>query len=318
MSDNLISWLFAGFQALLFITIAPLLSSWIKRNRCFLQNRTAPVLWQPYQNLRKLFKKEVVIANNASWIFRVTPYIVFGTTVLAACVVPLIAIDLPSAAIADVIVLVSFFALSRFFLTLAALDIGTAFGGMGASREMMLSSLAEPAMLMAIFTLAMTASTTNLSSTIATILSQGFILRPSFIFAILGLMMVAVAESGRIPIDNPATHLELTMVHEAMILEYSGRYLALMDWAHQIKLMLYGVLIANLFFPWGIATEQSLSALLIGIFAIITKLALLGMLLAFSETLLAKLRLFRAPSYLSFAFLLCLLGMLSHVILEVG
>jgi len=318
MIDNLTNWLLAGIQTLLFIAIAPLLTSWIKRSKCRLQNRTAPTLWQPYQNLRKLFKKEVVIASNVSWIFRTTPYIIFGTTVLAASIVPLIATDLPTTAIADVIVLVSFFALSRFFLTLAALDTGTAFGGMGASREMTLSSLAEPAMLMAVFTLAMAASTTNLSTTIETILSQGLILRPSFIFAILGLMMVAIAETGRIPIDNPATHLELTMVHEAMILEYSGRYLALIEWAHQIKLTLYSVLIVNLFLPWGIATEQTLPALAIGIVAIIVKLAFLGMLLAFSETLLAKLRLFRAPGYLSFAFLLCLLGMLSHVILEVG
>lgn len=318
MSDYLVSWLLAGLQTLLFIAIAPLLSGWIKNNKCFLQNHTAPVLWQPYQNLRKLFHKEVVIADNASWLFRATPYVVFGTTVLAASVVPLVATDLPTAIVADVIVLVSFFALSRFFLALAGLDIGTAFGGMGASREMTLSSLAEPAMLMAVFTLAMTASTTNLSTMVATILSQGFVLRPSFIFAILGLMMVAIAETGRIPIDNPATHLELTMVHEAMILEFSGRHLALIEWAHQIKLTIYGVLIANLFSPWGIATEQTLTALLIGVFAIVVKLALLGTLLAFSETLLAKLRLFRAPSYLSFAFLLCLLGMLSHIILEVG
>lgn len=318
MSQYFISWLLAGLQTLLFIAISPFLASWIKRNKCFLQNRTAPNLSQPYWDLRKLFRKEVVIAANASWIFRITPYIVFGTTVLAASVIPLVATDLPTATVADVIVLVSFFALARFFLALAALDIGTAFGGMGTSREMTLSSLAEPAMLMGVFTLAMTASTTNLSTTIETILSQGVLLRPSFIFAILGIMMVAIAETGRIPIDNPATHLELTMVHEAMILEYSGRHLALIEWAHQIKLTLYGVLIANLFMPWGIATEQTLTALFIGVIAILAKLALLGTLLAFSETLLAKLRLFRAPSYLSFAFLLCLLGMLSHVILEVG
>lgn len=318
MSQYLISWLLAGLQTLLFIAISPLLASWIKRNKCFLQNRTAPNLSQPYWDLRKLFHKEVVIAANASWIFRITPYIVFGTTVLAASVIPLVATDLPTATVADVIVLVSFFALARFFLALAALDIGTAFGGMGASREMTLSSLAEPAMLMGVFTLAMTASTTNLSTTIETVLSQGVMLRPSFIFAILGLMMVAIAETGRIPVDNPATHLELTMVHEAMILEYSGRHLALIEWAHQIKLTLYGVLIANLFLPWGIATEQTISALAIGVVTILAKLAFLGTLLAFSETLLAKLRLFRAPSYLSFAFLLCLLGMLSHVILEVG
>lgn len=313
-----LSWLLAGLQTLLFIAIAPILISWIRVNKCWLQNRSAPSLWQPYRDLRKLFRKDVLVAEQASWIFTTTPYIVFGTTVLAAGVVPLVATDLPTAAIADVIVLAGFFSLARFFLALAGMDIGTAFGGMGTSREMMLSSLTEPAMLMAVFTIAMTASTTNLSTTIETVLAQGLVLRPSFIFSLVGLMMVAVAETGRIPIDNPTTHLELTMVHEAMILEYSGRHLALIEWAHQIKLMIYGVLIANLFLPWGIATEFSPSSLLLGMATIVVKLCILAMLLAFSETVLAKVRLFRAPNYLSFAFLLCLLGMLSHVILEVG
>lgn len=318
MTSEMGSWLLAVLQIFLFIAFAPLLSGWIKANKCLLQNRLPPPLWQPYRDLRKLFRKEAVVAGSASWIFRITPYIVLGTTVLAAGVLPLIATDLPTAVIADVIVLVGFFALKRFFLVLAGLDIGTAFGGMGASREMMLASLTEPAMLMAVFTLAMTASTTNLSTTIEFILSKGVVLRPSLIFPLLGLMMVAIAETGRVPIDNPATHLELTMVHEAMILEYSGRHLALLEWAHQIRLMIYGVLIANLFIPWGIATELSFSALLWGSGVIVLKLFGLGTLLVLSETVLAKVRLFRAPDYLSFALLLCLLGMLSHIILEVG
>lgn len=318
MFDTSIEWILALVQNLIFIFFAPLLLGWIKMNKCILQNRRPPSLLQPYYDLRKLFYKQVVIAEHASWLFRATPYIVFGTVVLSAGVVPLIATNLPTAAIADVIVLVGFFALSRFFLALAGMDIGTAFGGMGSSREMTLSSLTEPAMLMAIFTLSMTAATTNISTTIEVVIQQGLILRPSFIFAALGLMMVAVAETGRIPIDNPATHLELTMVHEAMILEYSGRHLALIEWASQIKLMIYGVLIANLFLPWGIATELTFSGFLIGTVAIVLKLLALGSLLALSETLLAKLRLFRAPDYLSFAFLLSLLGMLSHVIVEVG
>ncbi|ALG68275.1 respiratory chain complex I subunit 1 family protein [Beggiatoa leptomitoformis] len=315
---DVLTWFIAGLQTLLFIAFAPLLLGWIKANKCLLQNRKPPVLWQPYRDLYKLFRKESIVAEQASWIFRAAPYIVFGTTVLAAGVVPLLATDLPTAALADVIVLVGFFALARFFMALAAMDIGTAFGGMGASREMTLSSLTEPAMLMAVFTLAMTASTTNISTTIDFILSDGLVLRPSFFFVLLGLMMVAIAETGRIPIDNPATHLELTMVHEAMILEYSGRHLALIEWAHQTKLMIYMVLIANLFFPWGIAREFSLQAFLWSGLTITLKLATLGAVLAISETLLAKLRLFRAPDYLSFAFLLCLLGMLSHVIVEVG
>jgi formate hydrogenlyase subunit 4 len=311
-------WHLAGLQTLLMILLAPLLIGWIKRNKCHLQNRKAPPLWQPYRDIIKLFRKESVIAENASWIFRATPYIVFGTMVLTASVMPVITTALPTSAVADVIVLVGFFALARFFLALAGMDIGTAFGGMGSSREMTLASLTEPAMLMVVFTLAMTAATTNLSITIETILAQGVVLRPSFIFVMVGLMMVVIAETGRIPIDNPATHLELTMVHEAMILEYSGRHLALLEWAHQLKLVIYGVMIANLFLPWGIATTLNHEQLLMGGAAILAKLALLGTILAFSETLLAKLRLFRAPDYISFALLLCLLGMLSHVILEVG
>lgn len=308
----------ALLQTLLFIGSAPLLAGWVKAVKCRLQNRAAPSVLQPYRDLRKLFRKEVVLAENASWIFRSAPYILLGATVLAATVIPLIAVHLPTAAIADVIVLVGFFALGRFFLALAGMDIGTAFGGMGSSREMTISSLAEPAMLMAVFTLAMSASTTNLETAVQYILNQGLVLRPSFVFAILGLMMVAVAETGRVPVDNPATHLELTMIHEAMVLEYSGRHLALIEWASQIKLMIYGVLIVNIFLPWGIATVAAPSALLISVVAVAAKLALLGAVLAVSETLVAKMRLFRAPHFLSIAFLLALLSMLSHVILETG
>lgn len=318
MAGNVTGWALALLQTLLFIGSAPLLAGWVKAVKCRLQNRAAPSVLQPYRDLRKLFRKEVVLAENASWIFRSAPYILLGATALAATVIPLIAVHLPTAAIADVIVLVGFFALGRFFLALAGMDIGTAFGGMGSSREMTISSLAEPAMLMAVFTLAMSASTTNLETAVQNILNQGLVLRPSFVFAILGLMMVAVAETGRVPVDNPATHLELTMIHEAMVLEYSGRHLALIEWASQIKLMIYGVLIANIFLPWGIATVAAPRALLISVVAVAAKLALLGAVLAVSETLVAKMRLFRAPHFLSIAFLLALLSMLSHVILETG
>jgi formate hydrogenlyase subunit 4 len=189
---------------------------------------------------------------------------------------------------------------------------------MGSSREMMIGALAEPVMLMAVFTLSMTASTTNLSEAVGYTLDSGLVLRPSFMFAMLGLMMVAVAETGRVPVDNPATHLELTMVHEAMILEYSGRHLALIEWAGAIKLMIYFALIANIFLPWGIATELTLDQLGVGAVAIIAKLALLGVVLSVWEAVMAKMRLFRVPQFLGFAFLLALLGMLTHVVLETG
>jgi formate hydrogenlyase subunit 4 len=316
--DPALAWLLALVQTLLFIAAAPLLAGWMKRVKCHLQNRAAPSLFQPYRDLSKLFRKDVVLAENASWLFRTTPYVVFGAFVLAAAVVPLVAAHLPTAAIADVIVLVGFFALARFFQALAGMDIGTAFGGMGSSREMTIASLAEPAMLMVAFTLAMIASTTNLSIIVEYNLHAGLVLRPSLMFALLALAMVAVAETGRIPVDNPATHLELTMVHEAMILEYSARHLALIEWAAQIKLMIYAVLIANIFWPWGIAEEFTAAALAWGTITISAKLALLAIVLVVWETIMAKMRLFRVPQFLGFAFLLALLGMLTHVILETG
>ncbi len=316
--DSLLAWLLALVQTLLFIAAAPLLAGWIKRVKCHLQNRAAPALWQPYRDLAKLFRKDVVLAENASWLFRSAPYVIFGALVLAASVVPLVAAHLPTAAIADVIVLVGFFALARFFQALAGLDVGTAFGGMGSSREMTIASLAEPAMLMSVFTLAMIASTTNLSVVVEHNLNAGLVLRPSLLFALLALAMVAVAETGRIPVDNPATHLELTMVHEAMILEYSARHLALIEWAGQIKVMIYAVLIANIFWPWGIAQSFTPGALALGALAVTGKLALLGAVLVVWETVMAKMRLFRVPQFLGFAFLLALLGMLTHVILETG
>jgi formate hydrogenlyase subunit 4 len=312
------TWLLAALQALIFAAGAPLLAAWVRRVKSRLQNRRGPALTQPYRDLWKLFAKETVVAHTASPLFRAAPYIVFAATWLAAALIPLIAAPLPTAAVADVIVLVGLLGLARFFLALAGMDVGTAFGGMGASREMLVSGLAEPALLLTVFTLAMSAHTTNLASVIDFVANNEIALRPSFMFALGALLMVALAECGRIPVDNPATHLELTMIHEAMILEYSGRHLALMEWAAQLKLMLYGVLISNVFFPWGIANELTAKALGIGLLAVTAKLAMLGIVLAISETVLAKMRVFRVPLYLNVAFVLALLGLLSHVILEVG
>lgn len=311
------SWLLAMLQTGLFIASAPLFCGWVKWLKCKLQNRRGSPPWQPYLDLNKLFGKQIVLAENASPIFRIAPYIIFSVTVLACSVVPLVTVGLPTSALADVIVLVGLFALGRFFLALAGMDIGTAFGGMGSSREMTISSLAEPAMLLAVFTLAMSVSSTNLSSVINTLVQRPFHLYPSFIFAAMGLVLVALAETGRIPVDNPATHLELTMVHEAMILEYCGRHLALMEWAAMLKLMLYSVLLVNLFIPWGIALTIAPQSLALAIVMMIIKLSLLGLALAIGETGLAKMRLFRVPQLLGLAFILSLLGMLSHIILEV-
>ncbi len=311
-------WILNLLETLLFIAAAPLFAGWIKWLKCLAQNRKPPSLLQPYRELAKLFRKETLVAEQASWIFYIAPYIIFSVAVLVASVVPFISVDLPSAAIADVIVLVGFFALARFFQALAGLDVGTAFGGMGSSREMAIASLAEPALLMAVFTLAVSASTTNLSAAIEYHLAHPHAIRPSYVFAGLALMLVAIAEGGRIPVDNPATHLELTMIHEAMILEYSGRYLALIEWATQIRLMIYAVLLANVFFPWGIAHGVEWATIAQATAAIALKLALLSMLLVASETLLAKMRLFRVSQYLGFAYFLGTLGMLIHIIVEVG
>jgi formate hydrogenlyase subunit 4 len=305
-------------HVLLYAALAPLLAGWIRKAKATLQNRRGASVWQPYRDLYKLFGKEARMAHTASPLFRAAPYIVFVATWLAAAAVPLIAVDLPTAAVADVIVIAGLLALARFFLALAGMDVGTAFGGMGASREMFVSALAEPAMLMAVFTLAMTAHSTNLASVVEYQLANSSILRPSFMFALAGLVLVAIAETGRIPVDNPATHLELTMIHEAMILEYSGRHLALMEWSAQIKLLLYGALLANVFFPWGIAHGIGLATLGAGLAVVVLKIGLLGVALAISETVLAKMRLFRAPAFLNLALLLALLGLLSHVILEIG
>jgi formate hydrogenlyase subunit 4 len=309
-------WLFALLQAMLFVAAAPLFTAWVKRVKCWLQNRRSPPLVQPYRDLRRLFSKEVLLAHSASPIFRAAPYLVFGTTVIAASVVPLIALELPTAGIADALVLVGLFGLGRFFLALAGLDVGTSFGGMGASREMTVAALAEPAMLMVIFTLAMVAASTNLSTVIHTVLAQGVALRPSLLFALLALLLVGIAETGRVPVDNPATHLELTMIHEAMILEYTGRQLALMEWAAQLKLMIYAVLVSNLFFPWGIAQTLQPGSLAAACLLLLLKLTILGAALAIAENLVAKMRFFKVPVFLAVAFTLAMVGMLSFVMLE--
>jgi len=311
-------WLVAIAQTLLFVIAAPLLAGVVKWVKCQLQNREAPPIWQSYLNLNKLFRKEVLLATTTSQLFRVAPYIIFSITIFICAVVPLLIINTPTTAIADVIVIVGLFALARFFLTLAGMDTGTAFGGMGSSREMLISAIAEPALLMVFFAVAMTAMSTNLAMIINQLALHHLWLQPSLIFAALGFILVALAETGRIPVDNPATHLELTMIHEAMILEYSGRYLAFIEWAAQIKFMLYAILFINLFFPWGIASDFSWFSIGLSILTLMFKLLLLVIILGIAEISLAKLRLFRVPYLLNLAFILGLLAVLIHIIIEVG
>lgn len=309
--------IFNLIQILLFVILSPLAAGFLRKLKARLQNRRGAGILQPYRDLSKLFVKDVVLSENASWIFRAAPYIVFTSTLLAASIVPVFTIDMPFAAIADVIAMIAMLALARFFLALAGMDIGTAFGGMGGSREMTFSALAEPAMLMAVFVMSLGAESTNLPSMVKYMLHLKHLL-PSIGLAFAAVIMVAVAENGRIPIDNPSTHLELTMIHEAMILEYSGRHLALIEWASQIKLLLFSTLIVNLFIPWGIAETSQTEMVLIAMAAWAVKLVFLFSVLTITEMSLAKMRLFEVPDYLSTAFVLAFLGMLTHYILEVG
>lgn len=303
-------------QVALLIGFAPLFVGWVRMLKCWTQGRTSASLLQPYRDLAKLFSKDVVLAENASWIFRFTPYLVFGTTIIAGAVVPLLTINLPLAPIADVIVLVGLFSTARFFTALAGMDIGTAFGGMGSSREMMVASLAEPAMLMAIFTVSLANKSTSLSHIAEVMYSGQALLQPSLAFAFIAFILIALAETGRIPVDNPSTHLELTMLHEAMVLEYSGRHLALIEWAGMMKLFLFMALGSALFFPWGIAVSDNPLAILGAGVVILLKLAASAIVLVLIETGLAKMRLFRLTEFLGSAFLMATLGMLSFFILE--
>jgi formate hydrogenlyase subunit 4 len=304
-------------QTLLAILVAPLLLGWTNQCRAWLQGRSAPPITQPYRVMRKLFHKDAVIAHTASPLFRFAPYMVFACMALAAGIVPMIANDLPFSPAADAIALVGVFALARVFLALAAMDIGTSFGTLGARREMMVSFLAEPALLMVFFTTSLISHSTQLPQMVDTLAHHAFTIYPSLAFAGVAFWMVSVAENARIPVDNPTTHLELTMIHEAMILEYSARHLALIEWAVAIKLFTYSALGIALFVPWGIASAGNYGALPLALLALTAKLAVGGFVLAFLEAISAKMRLFRVPEFLGTAFLLAVLGMLIHFLLEV-
>jgi formate hydrogenlyase subunit 4 len=298
-------------QLMLVLLIAPLLTGYVRKVKAHLLRRRGPPVLQPYRDLLKLMRKEVVLAHNASWVFRVAPYLIFATTLVAAALVPTFAAGLAFSPAADLIAIVALLGSARFVLALAALDIGTSFGGIGSSREMMIASLAEPAMLMIVFTLSLLAGSTQLSSVAAFMQSPAVGLRVSLAMSLMGLIMVALAENARIPVDNPATHLELTMIHEAMILEYSGRHLAVIEVAASLKLLLYLSLISCIFAPWGVAiAEQNFIAYAIGVGSYVVKLAVGGFLLAVFETVTAKMRVFRVSDFLAVALMLGLLAAL--------
>ncbi len=300
-----------GAQMALVLLLAPLLTGIVRTVKARLLRRRGPSVIQPYRDLLRLARKEAVIADGASWLFRVAPYLIFAATWVAAALVPTFAIGLTFSWTADLIAIIALLGSARFFLALAGMDVGTSFGGIGSSREMLIASLAEPAMLLVVFTVALVAGSTQLSTVAAFMVSPEVGLRVSLGLALIGLVMVAIAENARIPVDNPATHLELTMVHEAMVLEYSGRHLAMIEFAASLKLLLYLSLIACLFAPWGLAgAGAGATAYAIGLVTYLGKLLVGTVALALFETSIAKMRVFRVPDFLGAALMLGLLGTL--------
>lgn len=300
-----------GAQMALVLLVAPLLTGVLRKAKARLQRRRGASVLQPYRDLIRLMRKEAVIAENASWLFRVAPYLIFSATWVAAALVPTFGAGLMFSWTADLIAISALLGSARFFLALAGMDVGTAFGGIGSSREMMIASLAEPAMLLIVFTLALVAGSTQLSNIAALMGSSEAGLRVSLGLGLIALLIVAITENGRIPVDNPATHLELTMVHEAMALEYSGRHLAMIELAASVKLVLYVSLIVCIFAPWGIAVPGAAPAgYIVGLVAYLAKLGIVSGLLAVFETVIAKMRVFRLPDFVGAALMLGLLGTL--------
>jgi formate hydrogenlyase subunit 4 len=299
-------------QAALLLALSPLMSGCIRNWKAKLQNRCGAPVWQPYLDLAKFMGKDMVISEHASWVFRVMPYLLFVSTLLAGLLVPLLTITAPLSLFGGALAFVGLLALGRFFLALGGLDPASAFGGMGSSREMTIAAMAEPALMLAIFTVAISAGSTNLSQMLAVAQGPGWtLLNPAHLLAFVALFIVLLAETGRIPVDNPATHLELTMIHEAMVLEYSGRYLALIEWSSALKQLILMTLLVDLFFPVGIAANQSAAAIGISFACLFLKLVGLALIVVIVETTNAKLRLFRVPDLLSTAFILAALGLLS-------
>ena len=304
-------------QTALLLALAPLLTGCIRNWKAKLQNRRGPRVWQPYFDLVKFFRKDMVISEHASWIFPAMPHVLFLSTLLAGLMVPLVTVQAPLSMFGGALAIIGLLALGRFFLALGGLDPASAFGGMGSSREMTIAAIAEPAFLLAIFTVAITARSTNLSDMLLT--AQGptwKLLHPAHVLAFAALFIVLLAETGRIPIDNPATHLELTMIHEAMILEYSGRYLALIEWSASVKQLVLMALIVNVFAPVGIAADFSVASVGLGFVWFLGKLVLLAGAVVLVETTNAKLRLFRVPDLLSTAFILATLALLSKFLFQ--
>jgi formate hydrogenlyase subunit 4 len=304
-------------QTILLLGLAPLVTGCIRNWKAKLQNRRGPRIWQPYLDLLKFLGKDMVVSEHASWVFSAAPYVVFVSSLLVGLMVPMVSADAPLNLFGGALAAIGLLALGRFFLALGGLDPGSAFGGMGSSREMTISAVAEPAMMLAIFTVAISSGSTDLSHMVRATHGLGWqFLNPTYGLAFVALFIVILAETGRIPVDNPATHLELTMIHEAMLLEYSGRYLALMEWGASIKQLVLMALLLNVFFPMGIAVNASPAALGLSLLAFAGKLIALSAAVVLVETTNAKLRLFRVPDLLSAAFVLATLALLSTFLFQ--
>lgn len=291
-------------QFMMVPVISPLCAGIIKKFKAVLQNREGAGIFQPYRDIWKLLHKDEVISKDASWIFRYTPFVVFAVTIVAGASIPLFASFLKNTLTGDMLVVVYTLSIGTFFLALAGLDTGSAFGGFGSSREMTVSALAEGGLIFSLLTVALVSGTTNLFAVSG---SGVFTFGRSFLPRMLafgGFFIVLLAETGRFPFDNPATHLELTMIHEAMILEYSGKRLALMEWASANKLFIFAAMAANLFFPLGIAQSPDATAVILGMSAFAVKIFIFCMVIAVLESSMAKFRFFRLPDLLIISFIL--------------
>jgi formate hydrogenlyase subunit 4 len=304
-------------QTALLLALAPLVSGCLKNWKAKLQNRRGPRVWQVYFDIAKFLRKDMVISKHASWVFSASPYVVFISSLLVGLMVPMVTTQAPLSLFGGVLAVIGLLALGRFFLALGGLDPASAFGGMGSSREMTIAAIAEPALMLAIFTVAITAGSTDLSRIVATEHGPGLrLLNPAHLMAFAALFIVLLAETGRIPVDNPATHLELTMIHEAMLLEYSGRYLAFMVWGASIKQLVLMMILVNVFLPIGLATDGSAASLVLGFGVFLLKIVVLSGAVVLVETGNAKLRLFRVPDLLSAAFVLATLALLSTFLFQ--
>ena len=304
-------------QIIIIAGLSPLVKGFINKIEARLQCRRGASMFQPYYNLVKLLQKDAVVSETASWIFKATPYVTFISILIIVLLVPVLSASVPLNFTGDVILIIYLFALGRFFLALSSLDTGSAFGGMGGSREMMVSTMAEPAMMLSIFTVSLTVGSTNLGNITTTLLnSSTLLLNPSLFLAFAALAIVIVAETGRIPVDNPFTHLELTMIHEGMILEFSGRYLALIEWASSIKLLLLLTILVNTFLPWGIAEGLTFPGLIISFALYVVKIGFFAFLIVILESSFAKIRIFRIPNLLGTSFILAVLAIISHYVVS--